>query len=319
MADRDDNHVIAPWKHQFGKLGHLTKYWNYLYVVNGYITTLISNAITATTGTITTLTSNAITATTGTITTLTSTTATIGTLNVTTVNTPTAPPIHRAKFIWKDADEIYINPGCYYHLGTSEQNIYWNSQLTYQFQNLANSDWSYLYLDDSAIVTLGSKLITASELIDSTTEPTWSDTKHGWYNGEDRCIFAVLTDGSGNILEFFHDGDMVVFEDDIQDFGWTEADTFVDVTLSIPKFTQKAMVTFAVIYVDANTTLRWRVDGASGSGYHYVCEIANGEDQDYNASNVITSTSQIIEISFGIDTGNQASVRTNGWYFPDTV
>ena len=73
------------------------------------------------------------------------------------------------------------------------------------------------------------------------------------------------------------------------------------------------------VHVDANTTLRWRVDGASGSGYHYVCEIANGEDQDYNASNVITSTSQIIEISFGIDTGNQASVRTNGWYFPDTV
>ena len=225
----------------------------------------------------------------------------------------------RAQFVWKDADEVYMNAGAYYHNGTVNQVVYWNSQLTFQFQNLAASDWSYLYLDDSAIVTAGTNLLTASEFVDSTTEPTWSDAKHGWYNGEDKCIFAVLTDGSGNILEFFHDGDMVVFEDDIQDFGWTEADTFVDVTLSIPKFTQKAMVTFAVIYVDANTTLRWRVDGASGSGYHYVCEIANGEDQDYNASNVITSTSQIIEISFGIDTGNQASVRTNGWYFPDTV
>ena len=315
MADRDDNHVIAPWKHQFGKLGHLTKYWNYLYVVNGYITTLISNAITATTGTITTLSS-----TTGTITTLNSTTATIGTLNVTTVNSPIVLPVHRSKFIYKDADEIYIDPGCYYHLGTSEQNIYWNSQLTFQFQNLANSDWSYLYLDDSAIVTLGAALITATELIDSTTEPTYSNTKHGWYNGEDKCIFAVLTDGSSNILEFFHmGGNFVLLADDIQNYTGKPSGTWTDVTLSGPKFSQDIDITIWTEDSDVEAIIQWRTNGQSGGYGHNIVAAPSGGYAAATA-HVITDSSNRIEVRLSTSSSNlDVFVYTNGWYFPDTV
>jgi len=72
--------------------------------------------------------------------------------------------VQRPKFEWKDADEIYINPGVYHHKGTTEQFVYWNSKLTFQFgsggsngssDDLEASKRFYLFLDDSAIVTQG--------------------------------------------------------------------------------------------------------------------------------------------------------------------
>ena len=112
---------------------------------------------------------------------------------------------HRSNFEWKDADEIYIGAGSYYHVGTSSQVVYWNSKLTFQLQsggsNAASDDygadgWHYIYLDDSAIVTQGAALLDADCFLNDTTAPAWSETKHGWYNGDDRCIFAVYETGS---------------------------------------------------------------------------------------------------------------------------
>jgi len=133
----------------------------------------------------------------------------------------------RPQFKYKDADEIYIEPAVYDHRGTSDQALYWDTQLTFQFgsagSNAASSDltasaWHYLYIDDSAVVTLGARLLTVAELLNSTTAPTWTVAKHGWYNGSDRCIGAFLTDGSSNLLAFYHDGGrMVMYDTEIAD------------------------------------------------------------------------------------------------------
>ncbi|MFV1975491.1 MAG: hypothetical protein ACC651_07055, partial [Candidatus Scalindua sp.] len=85
----------------------------------------------------------------------------------------------RAKFIYKDSDEIYINGGTYLHKGTTDQIVYWNSQLTFQFGSggsnsdsvdLAVNDWFYVYLDDTAIVAANTSILTASELVANITE-----------------------------------------------------------------------------------------------------------------------------------------------------
>ena len=112
--------------------------------------------------------------------------------------------MQRSIFGYTDADTISIGPGVYDHRGTTDQIVYWNSTLSFDSTD-SGSQWYYLYLDDSAIVTHGSPLLTAAEFINSTTAPTWSDAKHGWYNGNDRCIFAYYV-VSGSINSFLHDG-----------------------------------------------------------------------------------------------------------------
>lgn len=225
----------------------------------------------------------------------------------------------RSRFKYKDADEIYLYPGCYHHHGTTEQLVYWDTLLTFTFANLAASDWSYLYLDDSAIVTAATNLISVSELIDSTTEPAWSNAKHGWYNGEDKCIFAVRTNGDSEILEFFHDGDLVVFADQIVNLnGSTDCDSWTDATLTIPKFTQKAEVLIRALYSDTETWVYWRTNGQTGATGHIVgfvgtiCSVC----RSVATVPVITDATQKIEVQFGAETANVMDVYTYGWYFP---
>lgn len=224
----------------------------------------------------------------------------------------------RPKYIWKDADEIYINSGVYHHHGTKEQMVYWDSQLTYQFTSLGVSDWSYLYLDDSAIVTADTNLIAAGQLIDSVTEPTWSDAKHGWYNGEDRCIFGVLTDAGSNILEFFHDGDLCLFANDINEGGGDIDLVWTDQTLTMPVFTRQAKIFFfASSELTGNTSFKWRTNGQSGTSGHTVCYNLRDTDSRYMSDTVvvIADSTAKIEVKATASDASTVSIYTQGWYF----
>ena len=235
--------------------------------------------------------------------------------------------IVRPKFTWKDADEIYIDAGVYYHNGTTEQLLYWDSQITYQFTSLAVSDWSYLYFDNSAIVTADTNLIATGQLTDSITEPgAWSNTKHGRYNGEDLCFFAVLTGESGTILEFLHDGgDYVIHANsriirDIYDLDTTWVD--VDCATSMPVFSAKAMVT-TQLYVkttDLTVSAFWRVNGQSGTTGHYLTGLQRiGTDQMITSggSMIMTDSSQIFEVKTSRDGDDTLGISLIGWYFPN--
>lgn len=235
------------------------------------------------------------------------------------------PPgsFERSRFLWKDADEIYINAGAYYLDGAWRR---WNSQITFQFgsggsnggsTDLGPSDWFYLYLDHS---TIGADtVLVASDFIALTTEPTWSNTNHGWYNGDDRCIFAVRTDGSSNILGFVHDGELVQFDDGILVSNNVDPDTTpTDSIQIIPKFTQQAQVTIRATYGDTVTNLYWRRNGTSGAG-HQISLPSADSTKNYNTLTVITDDSGIIELWYANSGTNTFHVWTNGWYFGEAT
>ena len=225
----------------------------------------------------------------------------------------------RAKFEWKDADEIYINPGAYFHAGTKNQIVYWNSQLILNIGTPTGPDWYYVYLDDSAIVTAGINLLTATEFIFSTTEPTWSGTKHGWYNGNDRCVFAIyVAVTTNNIEEFYHDGGDLVVANPFDDYAnavpgnSTSRDSVV---LTIPSFCIKAYIIVRTEYISAEdysyispktTTLQVQ----AGVGWVNV-----DSTRSFTISTVFTDASQTVDI--WTSAGNaEMFVRTSGWYFP---
>jgi hypothetical protein len=224
----------------------------------------------------------------------------------------------KSTFIYKDTDEIYLNAGQYFHYGTTEQLLKWSSQLTYAFASLAVSDWSYLYLDDSAIVTADTNIITASELTDSTTPPTWSDSKQGWYNGEDRCIFAVLTNGSSEILEFWYSNGLVLYGAPIRDLTAVDIDTaWVDVPLTLPALgdSLKGLVIFRGNENGGGDAVYWRKNGSSADG-HTIFFIQVDVADPVNTIDVIVDSANTIEVKMATTGASTLTADTAGWYLP---
>ena len=109
----------------------------------------------------------------------------------------------RSIFTWASTTTIKLSGTfAYQHAGTTTQ-ILTGSEVTFTRSDTSGTaQFNYLYIDDSAVVTAGNTTITASELISSPTAPTLNTTKGGFYNGNDRCIYAFKQDVSDNIDRF---------------------------------------------------------------------------------------------------------------------
>lgn len=79
---------------------------------------------------------------------------------------------------YKDADEIYVQPG---NIDVNGTNVSITTATTHTMTSMvdATADFHYIYLAAAGTIT------------DSATEPAWSDAKFGWYSGDTRCIGAV--------------------------------------------------------------------------------------------------------------------------------
>lgn len=219
---------------------------------------------------------------------------------------------------------ILISPFVYYHNGTTEQLLYSDANIPFEFANLGTSDWSYLYFDDSAIVTAATNLITATQLVDAVAEPAYSAAKHGRYHvttlTDDMCFFAVLTDGADNILEFFHDGGKSVTHANhiVQDTGTAYGTTWTDEDLTgkIPSFSTKALAFFRTTYGDNNAHCCWRINGQTGSDGHDVTYVEAGVTKSVNTVPIMTDSNQIVELRLDSAGSSTSLLHINGWYFP---
>ena len=237
----------------------------------------------------------------------------------------------RSKFRWKDANEIYIGAGVYHHEGTVNQLVYWASELTFVLGKVADggsnnssddltaSAWHYIYIDDTAVVTAGAKLLTETEFLNDTTAPTWSASKHGWYNGDDRCIFAVLTSGASAVLEFLQSDNYVSLADDIANVTNFDLDTtWTDVALSAPGFCRKARTTLqSASGGGAACILYLRTNGQTGTTGQTVAYSDADITIAINTTEAITDSAQKIEVKHSASGGHTVTVYTDGWYFPE--
>jgi len=103
--------------------------------------------------------------------------------------------IHQAYVEYVDGDTIAVTAG----YGECNGN-YWEvlTRTTYDMNSLASgADFHYIYIDDSESV------YPDPVLIDTTTEPSWDESRLGWYAGNDRCIGVVYSpDSSTYMIEF---------------------------------------------------------------------------------------------------------------------
>jgi len=220
----------------------------------------------------------------------------------------------RSTFVWGDATSLLIGPGKYV---CKDKYCYWDSDLDETVSTLTDGEIYYVYLDYSAITS--GTAITATEIIHSTTEPAWDDTYKGWYNGDDLCIFAFLADGTNTMDEFLHDGDYVLYADGIIEASevspsttWTD----IDMASSVPKFATKVNVLFMSSYKNATALLSWQTNGTTATTGHYAAYSHANILFAYNECEVITDSSQIIEVKWSTATTNEVFCYVNGWYFP---
>ena len=127
---------------------------------------------------------------------------------------------------------------------------------------------------------------------------------------QNRCIFAGYS-VANDIVEFFHDGDTVYFADAIVNEAADDIeDIFEDIgALIIPKFSTIAIASFLV----SALTWQWRTNGQSGATGHEI--IADGQDRGATIE-VMTDTSQLIEVKASASDASTLACKTEGWKFP---
>ncbi|MFH1320311.1 MAG: hypothetical protein ABII90_06645 [Bacteroidota bacterium] len=199
---------------------------------------------------------------------------------------------------YKDADELYIDGN---KLDCAGKECFWDSQLTYDVGSPSASTWHYVYLDYSAITS--GVAITTSEIINSTTAPTYSHSLKGWYNGNDRCIGCFLVDGSSNILKFYWlPTGHWLWELKVQELNAGTSATFVDVDLSstVPNFGEMLIdiqiksVCGAGTPAVASSIIRKNGQADDALYYQQQADVTTGADHHQHGI-VQTDSSQIIE------------------------
>lgn len=238
-------------------------------------------------------------------------------------------PDTRAQFGWSSTTAITIaSPGIYWlDAAADDRQVYIATSITFtagpggsnaSSDPLGTSEWHYVYLDESSIPSAGGTLA-ADDFLNDTTAPSWDNTKRGWYNSDDRCIFAFLTDGSSQILNFDHSDDIVFFADSISTMSQTASLTITPVqkVLDIPAFSTSAMVKFESTYSNLENSLRWTVGDKGTAGvFHQAIDVDSDVLGDISRTRVVTNNQQEIDLWESSDSTNSFGFDTEAWYFP---
>lgn len=231
---------------------------------------------------------------------------------------------------WLPPNAYYRRPVFSYNGGTTaytykvsggeymckDKYCYWNSELTTTAVGSPTADtWYYLYLDYSAITS--STAITNSELVWSSTAPTFNHQYKGWYNGDDRCIFAVQTNSTpDNLIEMWHDGgSLLTYADSAADRAYdTISSGWASHALTLPDFGDgaKALVTFFCYDNSGNTYLYYRKEGSSASQGSLIARVLDAYFG--NTVEVYVGSSQ--EVDLNPDGAMYLGIHTNGFFMP---
>ena len=230
--------------------------------------------------------------------------------------------MQRPKFQKVGANVLRINP-CNYHV-SGKGNV--NIDSPVDLSGITGSGWQYIYIDASKISptsTFERLSVTASSLYASGTKPTYSTgiTKRGWYNGEDRCIFAVYVEGG--ILDFTHDGGTHVLWDTDRNDGTHNGLSWATKTLSVPPLPD--MVGIAGFFANGTTELngydyRYRRPGTGGE--HYMGRTEDDESEFLINDMIVQTTNGQIEVNIGRWMNNGGSgtptlyIKTRGFLLP---
>ena len=223
--------------------------------------------------------------------------------------------LRRSKFTYTGTMTFTIGPGVYDIVGAAGgwRSVFWSSDLTIT-NTYTDSGWYYLYIDDSAAAVDAPRELGATDFICSATAPSWSNAKQGWYNGDDRCIFAYNVRTSV-IRPFCHDGgEYVQHTISSSDRASADLTAAVEVPVKLPAFSTRGKFTLSTEMDGAR--LVW-IAGGGFLNYTNLGYGISGATVYFPLFDFYTSADQKLTIALADYTGtNNIALKTNGWYFP---
>ncbi len=227
--------------------------------------------------------------------------------------------VSRANFIWDSPSKLIIEPGIY-DLDSKGRTVTWNEVLEKTIT--PTSGFSYVYIKASA-VTSGIAL-TANEFVVDSSVPTYDAVKRGWYNGDDRCIFTVNT--NGGLKKFWHNNDYVHYEDQTY-MGATNSNGWQVINCDVPPIGPSMVQATVLLRSPATYSLssQFSIRANSGNG-HVLGKVeagSGGLDDEHVTATVrqityIESNQAKVQIfKSGGDAPNVATLYTDGFYLPN--
>lgn len=183
--------------------------------------------------------------------------------------------IEKAYLRYKDADTVTISEGYGECSG-----FYWEIPIPVDLDITppTSQDFIYIFIDHSA------SNYPSVSIISSTTEPSYSASRLGWYNGEDRCIGAVYTESGTPTIRSFNAHETKVFFPGIQILtnGATSGgylNTDIDTNTLTPVFAKSLYLTSQSWDANDHTVHRVRSFSYPHSHYtaraYHACEATN--------------------------------------------
>jgi len=230
------------------------------------------------------------------------------------------------KLAYSTASAITISGGMWALNGATNRHVYTASQITFTLGSAGSNPLStdltaaantihYIYIDDTAVISAGSNLLTASAFINTTTAPAYSHIKIGWYSGNDRCIGAVLTDASFNILPFDVRGDNYYRYRDpnfTAEFALANAPVAyasLNMSSTIPAFSTRAQVRLL-----ASNAAMWFYFDTTSSAVTPEAHTA-GVSNEVMSFDISTDTSQVVY--WYADDAHNVAIDTAGYYMDE--
>jgi len=205
---------------------------------------------------------------------------------------------------------VWIDGGMWALTGTTDRHVYLSTQTQYTVSSLAVSDISYIYIDDSAVTAADSNALVVGSFTDSTTAPTYSAAKAGWYNGLDRCIGAVVSNASSQIRQFgVYSASCCILYESVEARAQAAAPvSYTELNLSswVPVFATMAKV--VVQCNTAGTTFAFHVSATGTSGMVHIIST------NYGATTIdipLTSTQRAYWLA---GAANSTNIRILGFY-----
>jgi hypothetical protein len=199
--------------------------------------------------------------------------------------------VRRPTFVWSDVDTITLNGFRYHHAGTLEQIVKNDTTLTFDFVGLTTSAWHFLYIDDSAVVSAGTNVISATELLNSIDTPVWDADQLGYYGSAatntqatDRCIAAFYSNSSNQLDQFFHSGRRIMWDNPVTIFTSLSAG-YVAKTFRAPSFCTE--VEALIQHVNDEVSSYYQHPDGSGEQLLLTTRYDNsGDNQDYGTGHL---------------------------------
>lgn len=237
------------------------------------------------------------------------------------------------QFTWSSITDITIGAGAWHHDGTKNQWVGQSALLTFVFgpggsnagsSAIGSDEWQYLYIDDSAVVTAATSVLTETEYIASTTVPTFNEAKGGFYNpsvSNDRAVYMVYIDGAGEVEGFYQiETDIFSLLATVEELTVAPSNVWTTYTCdSCPTIVDNFIASVDTIWI-SNSALaasRYRSKTLGGNGHTMAVVNSTGVYNDVGQILIPLDSSQQYELSFTAAVTNTITIKYDGFRLPE--